>query len=61
MSIFEKILEFESGGLSDVEVVVLFQTLVDSGDIWKLPSEYTSTAAALLARGILKNDPRRVN
>ncbi len=61
MHCFHKILDFEAGDLTDGEIVLMFQELVDSGDIWKLPAEYTTTAASLIQRGILKSEPKRVN
>lgn len=50
---FTKILEFEDGKLTDEEIIHLFSDLIDSGDIWKLPSNYGDMASILIASGNL--------
>jgi len=42
------IIAYEAGELSKEETVTLFQSLVDSGLVWKLQGSYGRTAAALI-------------
>lgn len=57
---FENVLAFEAMKLSDEQIIAMFQQLVDSGDIWRLPDDYLITAANLIDRGILSGK-KRVN
>lgn len=52
----QSIMDFEAGLLHEVEVEVLFTQLIESGEIWKLPTIYLDTAAALLQLGVLTKD-----
>ena len=55
---FDNILSFEDGKLSDAEIFKLFNDLVESGDIWKLPESsrfnYLNIAANLIDSGMIK-------
>lgn len=57
---FENVLAFEAMKLSDEQILAMFQQLVDSGDIWRLPDDYLTTAANLIDRGFLSGK-KRVN
>lgn len=53
---------FENGELTDPEIIALFSDLIDSGDIWKLPTTYADAAALLMASGKLeKKHNQRIN
>ena len=51
-SIFGKIMEFESGELDEVEVIDLFQELIDTGLAWQLQGSYGLTAARMIDAGM---------
>ena len=53
------IIDYESGELSDEEVLVLFQYLVDTGLAWTLQGSYGRTAVHLIENGYIRNTPRR--
>lgn len=57
----ENILLFEDNQLSEADTIKMFQELVDSGDIWKLPTEYQSSAAALIQWGKLTKSSKVLN
>lgn len=57
MDVVTKIIQFESGQLSDPEIIELFQDLVDSGQAWELQGTYGRTALALINAGYI-TDPR---
>lgn len=46
------IIEYESGELSEDEVIELFQRLIDNGMAWQLQGHYGRTAAALIDAGV---------
>lgn len=48
----DKIIAYENGELSEEEVVELFQTMIDSGQVWILQGHYGRTAAALIDAGL---------
>jgi hypothetical protein len=48
-----KVLEYEAGELSNVEVVELFQELVDTGALRHLQGSYQRTARQLFEEGFL--------
>jgi hypothetical protein len=47
----EQLFAYENGGLTMAEAVVLFTQLVETGEIWKLPTEYLDDAAKLIDLG----------
>lgn len=49
----DKILLYEQGDLTPSEIVVMFNDLVETGDIWKLPTEYLEDATKLINLGHL--------
>lgn len=49
----DQIIEFESGELSEDEVIELFQELVNSGQAWSLQGFYGRTAQALIEAGLV--------
>jgi hypothetical protein len=55
VTIYDNILNFEAGKLSDSQIIDLFSGLVDTGAIWNLPVQYQETAAVLINKGLLKN------
>lgn len=54
-------LRYESGTLSDEEALVLYQRLIQSGDIWSLAPQYLSEAARLIRHGVMTNTKQGVN
>lgn len=48
------IIAFESGELSDEEMINLFQKLVDSGEVWGMQGMYGRTAMSLIEQGLVK-------
>jgi hypothetical protein len=53
MDVFDAILAFESGDLSNDEALELFQHLVDSGLAWQLQGSYGRTAQRLIDAGMI--------
>ena len=51
MENIDKIIDYESGLLSDDETVELFQSLINSGLAWQLQGHYGRTATALIEAG----------
>jgi hypothetical protein len=49
--VLDAIMDYESGQLTDDEVIDLFQRLVDSGLAWRLQGHYGRTAEALIDSG----------
>ena len=45
------LMAYESGELSDDDIVVLFQHLIDTGLAWKLQGHYGRTAMRLVEAG----------
>jgi hypothetical protein len=47
----DRIVAFEEGELTDLEIYELFQQLIDSGAAWQLQGSYGRTAARLIMTG----------
>lgn len=47
----DEIMRYEDGEMQEDEMVVFFQSLVDSGLAWQLQGHYGRTAAALIEAG----------
>jgi hypothetical protein len=50
----DRIIAYESGDLSEDEVIALFQDLVNTGLAWQLQGHYGRTAQALLDAGLIE-------
>jgi len=50
--VFDRIIQFECGELSDEDSVALFQALIDNGMAWTLQGFYGRTARALIEAGL---------
>ena len=48
----ERIIAYETGKLSDEELIKLFQELIDSGEAWTLQGSYGRMASALIEAGL---------
>jgi hypothetical protein len=48
-----KMSKYESGQMSDREVVDLFAELIKSGAVWKLQGDYGQTAIELIEAGFI--------
>jgi hypothetical protein len=53
MDLIDKIIAYESGELTDQQLVYLFAELVKSGMAWTLQGHYGRTAAALIDAGYI--------
>jgi hypothetical protein len=51
--LYQDIIDFESGEISEERLIALFQYLVDTGDAWKLQGFYGRTAEALIEEGLI--------
>lgn len=51
LQLFEMMMEFEEGNLTEAETVDLFQHLIDNGMAWSLQGFYGRTASALIDAG----------
>lgn len=47
----DKIISYESGTMSDDDMVAFFQELIDDGSAWTLQGHYGRTAKALIESG----------
>ena len=47
-----EIIEYESGEMSEEDMIVFFQKLIDNGMAWTLQGHYGRTATALIERGL---------
>lgn len=52
-----QIIAYETGELTDEEVVALFQSLLDTGLCWRLQGHYGRTADLLLRAGAIAIAP----
>ena len=48
------IVSYEQGELDEIDMLVLFQELVNSGLAWRLQGHYGRSATALLANGLIE-------
>lgn len=46
------VIEYESGQLSEEEIIEGFQHLINDGTVWSLQGHYGRTAAALIEAGL---------
>ena len=53
LDLASRIIDYETGGLSDSETLSLFSGLVKTELAWTLQGHYGRTAAALIERGYL--------
>jgi len=54
MNLVEKIIDYENGNLTQIQVVSLFQELVNTGMAWELQGSYLRTAMDLLKSGLIR-------
>ncbi len=54
MNLADKIIDYEHGNLTHIQVVRLFQELVNTGMAWELQSSYRRTAMDLLKSGLIR-------
>ena len=47
----DMIIKYEMGELDDMDIIVLFQELIDTGHAWRLQGHYGRTAKALIEAG----------
>lgn len=52
----QAIMDFEAMLLNEAQVEALFTSLINTGDIWKLPTIYLNTAAYLYELGVIGKD-----
>lgn len=50
-SLIQSIIAYESGLLDPESTISLFQSLINSGDVWRLQGHYGRTATDLLDQG----------
>ena len=48
----DKIIQYESGNMTDEEMISFFQELIDSGMAWQLQGHYGRTASFLIEEGV---------
>ena len=48
----DKIIDYESGAMSDDDMVSFFQELINDGSAWTLQGHYGRTAKALIEAGL---------
>jgi hypothetical protein len=47
----DRVIEFETGAMTDKEIIDFFQELIDTGFAWGLQGSYGRTALALINSG----------
>ena len=55
--LWERLMAFDQGRLSEQDVIRLFQQLIDEGHAWRLQGAYGRTAQALLDAGLCHHSP----
>lgn len=55
----DKVIRFETGEMTEAELVEFFQELIDSGDAWRLQGMYGRTAQALIDDGLCTTPDNR--
>ena len=55
----QDIMAFESGEMTEEEVLEFFQDLVDTGMAWTLQGSYGRLAARLIESGLITNNVRK--
>jgi hypothetical protein len=48
---------FENGTLEPMAVLGMFQFLIDTGVVWKMPGDYPRNAAMMIALGLCEAPP----
>lgn len=56
MDLIDKIIAYESGELSNDEIIELFSKLVENGQAWSLQGSYGRMASSLIEQGILSKN-----
>lgn len=51
IDLVDKIIAFETGNLSEEEIVTMFQSMIDDGTVWSLQGSYGRTAKDLIEAG----------
>ena len=59
-ALFERVVAFEEGRLTEDETIALFQELINAGDAWKLPGRFGRVAWDLIQAGICEL-PRKID
>lgn len=54
MDMIDKIMAYESGEMSDEDIIAFFQQLVTTGMAWRLQGHYGRTAVAFINRGLIE-------
>ena len=49
--------KYEEGDLEPLEIVRMFQELVDTGKVWEMSAQYVNEALALINMGLVKYTP----
>ena len=53
MTLVDEIIRYENGDMTNEEVIVFFQGLVNTGLAWSLQGHYGRTAEALIEEGLI--------
>jgi len=54
VDLVDQIVAFESGEMTDDEMIELFQMLIDMGVVWQLQGRYGRTARDLIEAGLCR-------